>query len=83
MGRLQGMGQGNDVLLNGTSSAGKSTIAKALQEIMETPYLHGIYDLELDTATAKPTACAERIKQTLQNGHPRHAVRELSAAFVE
>src|SRR5215218_2763108 len=34
------MGQGNVVLLNGTSSAGKSTIAKALQEIMETPYLH-------------------------------------------
>ena len=34
------MGQGNVVLLNGTSSAGKSSIATALQEIMETPYLH-------------------------------------------
>ena len=34
------MDQGNVVLLNGTSSAGKSSIAKALQEIMETPYLH-------------------------------------------
>jgi chloramphenicol 3-O-phosphotransferase len=28
---------GNVVILNGTSSAGKSTIAKALQEIMEAP----------------------------------------------
>ena len=34
------MSQGNVVLLNGTSSAGKSTIAKELQGIMETPYLH-------------------------------------------
>lgn len=28
------------ILLNGTSSAGKTTIAKALQQIMEAPYLH-------------------------------------------
>jgi chloramphenicol 3-O phosphotransferase len=34
------MRQGNIVLLNGTSSAGKTSIARALQEIMETPYLH-------------------------------------------
>ena len=34
------MGQGNVVLLNGTSSAGKSTIAQALQEVMVAPYLH-------------------------------------------
>jgi chloramphenicol 3-O phosphotransferase len=34
------MDQGNVVLLNGTSSAGKTSIARALQEIMETPYLH-------------------------------------------
>src|SRR5919202_4612278 len=31
---------GNIVLLNGTSSAGKSRIAQALQEVMEAPYLH-------------------------------------------
>lgn len=34
------MDQGNIVLLNGTSSAGKTSIAKALQDLMETPYLH-------------------------------------------
>ncbi len=28
------------ILLNGTSSAGKTTIAKALQQVMEAPYLH-------------------------------------------
>jgi chloramphenicol 3-O phosphotransferase len=34
------MSQGNIVLLNGTSSSGKTTTAQALQEVMETPYLH-------------------------------------------
>lgn len=34
------MEHGNIIFLNGTSSAGKSTIAKALQEIMEEPYIH-------------------------------------------
>jgi chloramphenicol 3-O phosphotransferase len=28
------------VLLNGTSSSGKTTLAKALQRAMPTPYLH-------------------------------------------
>ena len=34
------MSQGNIILLNGTSSSGKTTIAQALQEVMERPYLH-------------------------------------------
>ena len=34
------MGLGNIILLNGTSSSGKTTIAQALQEVLETPYLH-------------------------------------------
>lgn len=34
------MGGGNIILLNGTSSAGKTTIAQAIQEVMEAPYLH-------------------------------------------
>jgi chloramphenicol 3-O phosphotransferase len=34
------MEPGNVVLLNGTSSAGKSSIARALQAIMDVPYLH-------------------------------------------
>ena len=34
------MSGGNIILLNGTSSAGKTTIAQAIQEVMEAPYLH-------------------------------------------
>ena len=34
------MDHGNVVLLNGTSSAGKSSIARAMQIVMERPYLH-------------------------------------------
>lgn len=34
------MSQGTIILLNGTSSAGKSTVSKALQEVMDEPYLH-------------------------------------------
>jgi chloramphenicol 3-O phosphotransferase len=45
-------------------------------------HAHGIYDLELDTATASPMECALRIKQALQDGLPRRAFRELAAAFT-
>ena len=34
------MAPGNVVVLNGPSSSGKSSIAKALQEVMEEPYFH-------------------------------------------
>jgi chloramphenicol 3-O phosphotransferase len=34
------MKPGNLIILNGTSSAGKTTIAKELQRIMDEPYLH-------------------------------------------
>lgn len=32
--------RGTIILLNGTSSAGKSTIAKSMQDVMDEPYLH-------------------------------------------
>lgn len=35
---------GHVILLNGTSSSGKSTIAQALQELMDEPYLHSGID---------------------------------------
>ena len=34
------MSQGQIIFLNGTSSSGKSTIAKALLDVMDEPYLH-------------------------------------------
>jgi chloramphenicol 3-O phosphotransferase len=38
--RASALKQGQVVLLNGTSSSGKTTTARALQQIMETPYVH-------------------------------------------
>ena len=49
---------GNVVLLNGTSSAGKSSIARALQAIMERPYVHTGIDHFLSRVPAKFTAIA-------------------------
>ena len=34
------MDKGRIIFLNGTSSSGKSSIAKALQNLLETPFLH-------------------------------------------
>ncbi len=34
------MAHGTVVLLNGTSSSGKTSIARALQDIIDEPYLH-------------------------------------------
>lgn len=34
------MGAGTIILLNGTVSAGKTTLARALQEVMAEPYLY-------------------------------------------
>jgi len=38
------MTKGNIIFLNGTSSSGKTSIAKALQEILDEPYLHFCID---------------------------------------
>lgn len=38
------MAKGNIIFLNGTSSSGKTVIAKALQEILGEPYLHFCVD---------------------------------------
>jgi chloramphenicol 3-O phosphotransferase len=40
------------IFLNGTSSAGKTTLAKALQEVLEAPYLHLGIDTFLSMAPA-------------------------------
>lgn len=52
------MEPGNVVLLNGTSSAGKTSIAKALQEVMEAPYLHTGIDHFLSGVPGKCRAIA-------------------------
>ena len=42
------MTKGNIIFLNGTSSSGKTVIAKALQQILDEPYLHYAVDSFLD-----------------------------------
>ena len=44
-------------------------------------HAHARYDLELDTSRLSPLACAHQIKTALENGHPRHAFRQLAARF--
>lgn len=60
------------IYLNGPSSSGKTTLAKALQHAFEEPFLHvGIdkiigwmpdYDLEIDTHQASISENTEKIK---------------------
>jgi chloramphenicol 3-O phosphotransferase len=45
-------------------------------------HMHGVYDLELDTATASPQECAQRIKDALETDHPHNAFRHLAATLV-
>ncbi|MBV9282044.1 MAG: hypothetical protein JOZ41_18345, partial [Chloroflexi bacterium] len=54
------MEQGDVVLINGTSSAGKTSVARALQEIMETPYVHTGVDHFLGAVPERCFALADR-----------------------
>ncbi len=47
------MGQGNIILLNGTSSSGKTAIAKALQEVLDEYYIHTGLDHYLERVPDK------------------------------
>lgn len=63
------MQPGQIILLNGTSSAGKSTIAKKLQEILDQPYLHTGLDHFLAAApTSRLFAYADSTEQTNAEG---------------
>jgi chloramphenicol 3-O phosphotransferase len=46
-------------------------------------HAHDRYDLELDTSQQTPLACARVIQQSLSEGHPRRAIRELDQRFGE
>ncbi len=48
------MNEGNIILLNGTSSSGKTLISKALQEIMDDCYIHTGLDHYLERLPADP-----------------------------
>jgi len=46
-------------------------------------HAHGVYDLELDTSTASPLECAQRIKHALETDQPREAFRRLAAMLTD
>src|SRR6266487_5848584 len=62
------MTQGNIIFLNGTSSSGKTSIAKALQEIMEGYYIHTGIDHFLDAAPDKIHASSDGINPSTAEG---------------
>ena len=70
------MQSGQVILLNGTSSAGKSTLAKQLQEILPQPYLHTGIDHFL-AAALHPS----RLRPPLRPAH-RHRPFSGSGALV-
>jgi chloramphenicol 3-O phosphotransferase len=62
------MTQGNIIFLNGTSSSGKTSIAKALQEIMDGYYIHTGIDHFLDAAPDKIHASSDGINPSTAEG---------------
>ena len=48
--------QGKVILLNGVSSSGKSSLAHALQQILEVPYLHADGDVIKEMSQGVPIA---------------------------
>ena len=78
------MTQGTIIFLNGTSSSGKTSIAKALQQILETPALHVQVDTFADMLpegyleTAVPEQRKETAARLISGFH--HAVAALAAA---
>ena len=62
------MTQGNIIFLNGTSSSGKTSIAKALQEIMDGFYIHTGIDHFLDAAPDKIHVSSDGINPSTAEG---------------
>ena len=65
------------ILLNGTSSAGKTTLARALQARLETPYLHVCIDA-FEEMMPKHLASGEVFARILSGFH--HSIRALALA---
>lgn len=66
----------------GVSSA-DGTVAAAVRLWQDAVHVPGIYDLEVDTATLSPTACAEAIRQRIENGPPPTAFHRLATLADE
>jgi|WetSurMetagenome_2_1015567.scaffolds.fasta_scaffold233286_2 chloramphenicol 3-O phosphotransferase len=66
---------GKIIILNGTSSSGKTCIVRALQNILV--HKPGIYDLEVDTSRFTAEECASVIKTRIDSGIPPSAFRQI------
>jgi chloramphenicol 3-O phosphotransferase len=66
---------GKIIILNGTSSSGKTCIVRALQNILV--HIPGLYDLEVDTFRFTPEECATQIKTRIASGPPPFAFRQI------
>ena len=88
---------GTILILNGTSSSGKSTIAKALQESREAargdrlpglasahyPFIRNLkYDFGVDTSELRPEEAAKQIRDFVLSGVEPSAFRAISHARV-
>ncbi len=62
------MDQGNIIILNGTSSSGKTVIAKALQEILDGYYIHTGLDHYLERVPDKFNLVAAGISPSVVDG---------------
>jgi phospho-2-dehydro-3-deoxyheptonate aldolase len=64
---------GSVILLNGASSAGKSTLANAVQDVMDAPYLHLGIDLFFDALPQRYVArlgVARAVADQIASGEP-------------
>ena len=62
-----------------TSSQADATVPPPVRLWQQEVHIPGIYDLELDTSTLSPEACAAVIRRHLDHGPPASAFRRLAA----
>jgi chloramphenicol 3-O phosphotransferase len=70
------------VILQRREETGYPVVGEAIARWQESVHAHGLYDLEVDTALLTPEACAEAIRQRLENGPPGTALETLAAGYA-
>lgn len=63
-------------------STAEGTVPAAVRLWQDAVHMHGIYDLEVDTAALSPEACAELIRLRIDKGPPPTAFQRLAATTV-
>jgi len=63
----------------GDAGADADSVPAPVQRWQDAVHVPGLYDLEVDTASLSPQACAERIRHRLEDGPPGSAFARLAA----